>query len=121
PLFEDVEALDFALRPSSPSIGTGKDGTDMGAVPFTGEPTGQFIRADSDANGTIDLTDAIFTLLHLFQGGQAPPCVDAADSNDDGGVDLSDPVHTLLFLFASGAEPPPPWPEPGIDPTPDDL
>ena len=32
-----------------------------------------FLRGDSNADSSIDLSDAIFSLRYLFQGGDAPP------------------------------------------------
>lgn len=60
---------------------------------------GRFRRGDADSNGKVDLTDAVFTLLYLFQGGQAPACLDAADFNDDADVEITDPILILNFLF----------------------
>ena len=38
-----------------------------------------------------------------------------------GDLDVSDPVAILLSLFAGGIALPPPGPEPGMDPTLDEL
>lgn len=80
-----------------------------------------FVRGDADSNGELELTDAIFHLDALFRGGPASSCADAADANDDGLLDLSDSVYSLWFLFIGGPAPPPPFPEPGTDPTEDEL
>ncbi|MEM7230963.1 MAG: hypothetical protein AAF517_02240 [Planctomycetota bacterium] len=80
-----------------------------------------FVRADTDANGRIELTDAVVTLGYLFLGNSGPGCLDRADSNDDGSVDIADPILTLNFLFLGGASPSAPFPEAGIDPTDDTL
>ena len=79
-----------------------------------------FIRADANADGVVDISDAIFTLSSLFAGGKAPPCQKAADANDDGALDLSDAVYTLRFLF-QGAGILHPYPACGNDLTPDWL
>lgn len=79
-----------------------------------------FRRGDSNADGAADLSDAVFTLLHLFSGGEAPACLDAADSDDSGSLDISDPVYLLNYLFVGGPPPANPFPECGPDPTPDD-
>lgn len=80
-----------------------------------------FIRGDASGNGATDLSDAIFILEHLFRGGTAPPCRDAADANDDGKIDISDPIALLAFLFVTGTSLPPPGAVPGEDPTSDAL
>jgi hypothetical protein len=58
-----------------------------------------FVRGDATADGEVDLSDPILTLYFLFQGGDAPRCLDAADSNDDGAIDITDPISTLVSLF----------------------
>jgi hypothetical protein len=85
----------------------------------SGTAGAQFRRGDSDGSGKLDLTDAIFSLSFLFQGGPAPGCSDAADANDDGRLDLTDPIFTLGFLFQGGDTPPAPGPTTcGPDTTP---
>ncbi len=79
----------------------------------------EFQRGDSNDDGAIDISDAIFTLNHLFLGNDRPNCLSAADSNDDGSLNLSDAVFLLSFLFEGDREPPPPYPDAGLDPTPD--
>lgn len=58
-------------------------------------------RGDSNADGAIDISDAVYVLSYLFGGGPPPACMDAADANADGGVGLSDAVSILKFLFGS--------------------
>jgi len=75
-----------------------------------------FVRADANADGKHDLSDAVFALTYLFSGGSPPPCTDSADSNGDGRIEISDPVHSLGYLF-QGTEPPvAPFPTCGKDP-----
>ncbi len=120
PRFVNVAADNYALRSGSPCIDTGKDTSDMGAIPFTGSPP-TFLRSDSDASQAIGINDVVFTLIYIFRGGAIPPCLDAADANDDGAVDISDPVFTLFFLYAGGRNPPAPYPVAGEDATADGL
>ena len=68
------------------------------------------------------LLDAIYVLNWQFIGGPVPPCMDAADADDNGIVDgLLDGLVILNFQFTMGAPPPPPYPNPGVDPTPDSV
>ncbi len=95
--------------------------TALMAGPMSFDPL-SFRRADANADGDVDVSDAISTLSWLFEGGEQPTCLDAADSNDDGVADISDPIFTLNALFLEA----PPIPHPGTetcdrDPTPDDL
>jgi len=81
-----------------------------------------FRRADTNSDGTVDISDGVYTLGFLFLGSTQPPCFDAADANDSGGIDLSDAVFTFAYLFLSGAEPPAPGTSDcGPDPTTDGL
>ncbi len=132
--------LDYHLQPGSPCIDAGTTegtpttdiegngrpcgfGVDMGAYEMGGcpPPEGVFRRGDTNADSTIDIADAIFTLSYLFADGLPPSCLDAADANDDGAVDISDGVFMLQNLFANGPAIPPPYPECGVDPTEDEL
>lgn len=79
-----------------------------------------FQRGDANADGVLDLGDAVWSLSVLFIGG-AISCQDALDSNDDGAMNIADPVYTLTYLFSVGPPPPLPWPSAGVDPTADAL
>lgn len=81
-----------------------------------------FRRGDTNIDGTVDLSDAVTTLLYLFSAGGNPPCLDAADADDSGTIELTDAVYTLSYLFLGKSEPPAPGPvECGRDETFDDL
>ena len=86
-----------------------------------GSGAAEFIRGDSDGNGTVDISDAIFTLQWLFTGGAEPGCLSAADADDNSSIELSDPIYTLGFLFLGGAALPAPYPGCGEDPSRDGL
>ncbi len=81
-----------------------------------------FIRGDMDADGRLTLTDAL-RILHALFAGQMDQvkCQDAVDADDDGRMNMTDAIVILSFLFQSAPPPRPPSPDPGIDPTPDDL
>ncbi|MBI4607336.1 MAG: family 10 glycosylhydrolase [Planctomycetes bacterium] len=85
------------------------------------EAAPRFVRGDANDDGAVDISDAVAILAHLFLGGGAPRCPDAADANDSGKLDLSDAVYLLGHLFLGGRAPPAPFPLPGRDPTEDAL
>ena len=69
---------------------------------------------------SLEITDSILVLRHLFLGGQID-CPPAAEAHGDGGaLDLADAIYLLNFLFLGGPPPPAPFPEcgtsPGFDP-----
>ncbi len=81
---------------------------------------GYFERGDSNQDGKVDLSDAVFTLGFLFLGEDPSYCLDAMDADDDGQVIITDAMYALNFLFKGGEALPPPFPAPDVDPT-DDL
>ena len=65
-------------------------------------------------------------ILQVLWGGSSSAssplgCIDSADGNDDGLVDLADSIALIGYLFNGATPPPPPFPDCGIDPTPDAL
>ena len=78
-------------------------------------------RGDCNADGQLNIADAIAALSLLFLGSGDPPCADACDVNDDGQIDIADPVFLLDWLFGNGGTLPEPYPFCGNDPTADPL
>lgn len=67
---------------------------------------------DVNSNGNVDLSDSLYLLSWLFNGGPEPAplacattssTMESGDSNGDGAVDFSDPIHILSFLFGGAA------------------
>jgi hypothetical protein len=96
---------------------------DVGAYEFqSGDCLRLFRRGDVDGTGTVQLTDAVYILNHLFLAGRAPSCPDAADADDNGTLELTDAVRILRYLFLASSPPEPPGPtDCGPDPTADGL
>jgi len=95
-------------------------------------PEPHFVRGDMNADGVIDISDALTILgCNFLWLGCLPTCMAAADVNDDGSVvgSVGDVIYLLNWLFMGGPEPPPPTPSApvygpgdcGPDPTPDGL
>ena len=80
-----------------------------------------FTRGDSNHDCLLDISDAVFAVGYLFQGGTMPPCEDAADTNNDGILNIADPIYLLNYLFQEGPAPSAPFPLPGLDPDGDAL
>jgi hypothetical protein len=83
-------------------------------------PLPEFIRGDCNFDEKLDLADAATVLAQQFDDFLVP-CEDACDANDDGKINLADSVFILNYLFKFGPEPPAPFPDPGLDPTDDEL
>ena len=103
---------------------TAEEGEALGEGVVVGGPACEatFRRGDSNADGTVDITDGVVLLSALFQGGAMPSCMDSSDTNDDGTMDIADPIFIFQYLFIGGDAPPAPGPgECGVDPTRDVL
>ncbi len=81
-----------------------------------------FLRADFNSSGVVDISDPIATLDYLFMGKGSPTCMDAADADNSGALDITDSLYTLDYLFLGGVTIPSPGAEAcGPDPDQDDL
>jgi len=81
-------------------------------APRAGEES--FLRCDVNADGTVQISDAIALLLFLFHGGDILSSLAVADANDNARVDASDAVFILAQLF-EGLPVRPAFPPPGSD------
>ena len=80
----------------------------------------EFLRGDANADGQVDISDAVRTLMALFVEPLALPCRDAADTDDNGRLELTDAIALLDAIFRGQAPLPPPADRCGVDPTDDD-
>ena len=92
-----------------------------GILKFARSPDPIFIRSDVDLDGVLSISDALILLRWKFLGDFELKCPDAADHDDTGIIDISDAIAVLSFLFLGGPSPMPPYPNPGVDGTRDDL
>jgi hypothetical protein len=74
-----------------------------------------FRRGDTNQDGTIDISDPVSILGHLFLGGAAP-CLDAMDTDGSMSEEITDAIYLLNYLFAGGDPPPAPFPGCGTIP-----
>ena len=81
----------------------------------------RFVRGDANRDGEINIADAIHIAEYLFGMAEAKNCLDAFDTNDTGAVDISDVIFLAMYLFQGGKPCPDPFPDPGLDPTPDEI
>jgi len=82
---------------------------------FSFVPPAHFTRGDCNGDGDRDISDAIFSLDHLFAGGPAPDCNEACNSNNSDSHDIADAIHLLGFLFQGSASPEQPFPFCDVD------
>ncbi|MBI4603261.1 MAG: hypothetical protein HY721_15010 [Planctomycetes bacterium] len=93
----------------------------LAKVPRGGPVDPLLLRGNADGQGGVNLTDAVFILRFLFQGGTGPTCIDAADADDSGILNLTDALAILRSLFQGSGPLPEPFPACGPDPTADGL
>lgn len=64
---------------------------------------------DSDGNGSINISDAVFLIAFIFAGGSTPgDCntpLGLGDANGNGSVNISDAVYLIAYIFAGGTAP----------------
>lgn len=71
-------------------------------------PNATFRRGDANCDGSINVTDAIVVLSHLFSNRNDLCCTMAADTNGDNALNLTDPIYFLSYLFRAGGQIAPP-------------
>ena len=70
-----------------------------GGATVTPTVVDRFRRADVNADGQRDISDAVGILAYLFLGAPAPDCLDAADTDDTGEIKITDAIALLGYLF----------------------
>ena len=127
-VFQGTGGWEFSVRLQDSDALPITEGFTVSVTPSGPPPGPRFVRADANADGSINITDGVFVLNFLFLGGPEPRCMDAAEATDDGQLNITDGVFILNWLFISGGAPPPPTPSTanyvpgdcGEDPTADD-
>ena len=130
-VFESVETtIGFAPSPGTPAVDNVFVIANQSVQPLTIDAVIEvavqniFLRGDADGDLYLDLSDVINNLV--FMTGACPECPDptcqkALDVNDNGIIDLADGIQLVNYLYTFGPPPAAPFPEPGPDPTPDNL
>jgi hypothetical protein len=122
----DDTTLDVTAPAGSPGWAAleicNSDGCDTEANGFHYVAGTSFVRGDSNGDGELDLSDAIGILGDLFLGSPAIAlCRDSLDADDSGELDITDAIKVLNHLFLGASPPSAPYPDPGLDPSSDDL
>jgi hypothetical protein len=60
---------------------------------------------DANADGAVNVGDAVFVINYVFRGGQPPPYPNWADVNADCSINVADAVYLINFIFREGPEP----------------
>ncbi len=73
-----------------------------------------FVRGDVNLDASVDLSDVLRLVFHLYLGA-AISCQDAADATNNEVLDVADAIFILNYLFRGGASPSAPFPQAGMD------
>ena len=73
----------------------------------------QFLRGDCNSDSTVDISDGLFLLKHLFTGGNEPGCLQACDFSGENEVSLTGTINLMGHLFLGGPSLPAPFPQCG--------
>ena len=65
----------------------------------------RYLCGDADASGNVDISDAVYLIAYIFQGGPAPNPLVAGDADCSNSVDISDAVYLIAYIFGGGPAP----------------
>jgi len=63
------------------------------------------ICGDADANGVVNISDAVYLISYIFAGGPAPSPLAAGDVDCNAVANISDAVSLISYIFAGGSPP----------------
>ena len=64
-----------------------------------------YICGDCDGNGSINISDAVTLVAHIFAGGSEPEPLEIGDVNCDTAVNITDVTYLIGYIFAGGPPP----------------
>ncbi len=65
----------------------------------------RYIAGDANADGAVELGDAVYVLNYLFRNGPEPSPMESGDANCDGTVKFGDVIYLINYLFRDGPPP----------------
>ena len=64
-----------------------------------------YLSGDADNSGVVNISDAVFLINYVFNGGPAPNPLAAGDADCSGTVTISDAVYLINYIFSGGPAP----------------
>ena len=64
-----------------------------------------YICGDANADGVVNVSDAVYMVAYVFEGGPEPVPFIAGNANCDSNVNVSDAVYLINYVFSGGAPP----------------
>jgi hypothetical protein len=65
----------------------------------------EYMCGDANADGTVNVSDAVYLINYVFIGGAAPNPMASGDANCDGTANVSDAVYIINYVFIGGTPP----------------
>jgi hypothetical protein len=100
PLFCNPENGNYYLWVTSPCLGTGQGGANIGVF-----GVGCSTFGDANGDGIINSADIVYLINYLFISGPSPQPWQAGDANCDGAVNSADVAYLINYLFVGGPPP----------------
>jgi len=106
----DGTSTNFGVAGTVGQTATGVGGsTNFGVAQgfWTGGTTGGpgYICGDANADELVNITDAVYLIQYIFNGGDPPLPVEAGDANCDEITNITDAVYLIQYIFNGGAAP----------------
>lgn len=95
-----------SIQGDTKSVAEIQNGADRARAWFYGhvrEP--QFLCGDANADQLVNITDAVYLIQYIFNGGPAPQPLAAGDANCDELVNITDAVYLISYIFNGGPAP----------------
>lgn len=64
-----------------------------------------YLSGDADNSGGVNISDAVYIINYVFNGGPAPNPMPAGDADCSGAVNISDAVYLINYVFSGGPAP----------------
>ncbi len=77
----------------------------MGGVRISVVTEFAYVCGDADANGDVNISDAVYIIQWIFAGGPPPWPIVAGNANCDQATNISDAVYLISYVFAGGEAP----------------
>jgi Dockerin type I domain len=65
----------------------------------------EYVCGDTNADGTVNVSDAVWIINYVFVGGDPPYILEIGDVNCDAAVNVSDAVWIINYVFMNGNDP----------------
>jgi hypothetical protein len=70
-----------------------------------GDVCDEVLCGDANNDGLVNITDAVYVIQYIFNGGPGPVPYEAGDANCDGLTNVTDAVYLIQYIFNEGPEP----------------